>query len=264
MAAELPAHLSERTRHLGPLIDHFPTGLGAWRYIAAVPFVGFALLPLVGMIQALSKGERSQAVALLFCSLVFLGFALAGGLYLRWLRQTQVWLFANGLACVRGSRAVVWSWDQIETVLQNIRTPVAVGALQAALTPSRRVFVVTLRGRDGVQFRFAALQRSERLVEAIVREHLQQRLPEVRAQYQTGAPVFFDRLGVSTQGVHDGHAVLPWPEVQEVKLLETTPSPVVAIAKKGKNFYWSKVRLAEVPNGHVFVALAQEIQASRP
>jgi hypothetical protein len=267
---QLPANFAEEARNLGAFVEHFRTSVGAWRYIGVIPFVGLGVLGLLGPALVLPKQAGvADAVAFLLIGSAFIGAAVAIYLYVRWLRRMQAWLFADGLVAATASRTVAWRWDQLALIRQKIVTQIAGGtsaleavissALQDAIAPSGGWIVLTLQSTDGTQIRLSGLQHANRLVEAIARETLPWLLPPARARYDSGATVFFSRLGLSSQGLHDGADVLPWGEVQDVKLADTS----VTITKKGKWLSWSKVPLAGIANVHVFFALVREVQSRK-
>ncbi len=284
MSPPLPANAPEEARHLGPLVEHFPTSVGAWRYIGVVPFFGLGCLMLFGMTASLlmetvaprdparaptSTGAVAAALAVaLLAPLFFIGVGVAASIYLYRLRRMEAWVFADGIVAANASRTVAWRWDDLALVWQKVTKQVAGGgsALEGAISgalaaATERIggwIVLTLQSRDGTQIRLAGLQYANRLRAAIIQETLPRLLPAARAMYDSGTTVQFGRLGVSQQGLHDGQDVLPWAEVNEVKLAETMDSQAVGISKKGKWLYWSKVAIGKVPNAHVFFALVQE------
>jgi len=263
----LPTNLAEEVRGLGAFLDYFPTSVGAWRYVAPIAFLLLGLLFLGVPLSALKEGAGAAALAFLLGPAFFFVVAVGVYLYLRRLRRMRAWLFADGLVAQTASQTVAWRWDQLALVWQKIVQQLGgggsalegalSGALEAATTPTGGWRVLTLQSREGTQIRLAGLRHAHRLIEAIARETLPWLLPPARAQYDSGATVFFGRLGLSDEGIHDGAAVLPWGEVQDVKQADTS----VVIARKGKWLAWSKVPLGKIPNVHVFFALVGEVQS---
>jgi hypothetical protein len=266
MPPKLPANLPKGAQDLGDFIEHFPTSVGGWRFIAPIGFVGLGALFLGVPIAALKEGVGVAVLALVLPGFFF-GVAVAVYLYLRRLRRMQAWLFADGLAAANASRVVTWHWYELALVWRKTVNQLGggssalegaiSGALEAATRASGGWIVLTLESRDGTRIRLSGLSHANRLVEAIERETLPRLLPPAQVRYDRGEVVFFGRLGLSRKGVHDGTAVLHWGEVKDVKRTDTA----AAIFRKGKWLSWSKVPLAKIPNVHVFFALAREVQS---
>ncbi len=123
MSDELPPEVAERARHLGPAIDSFPSGVGAWRFVGVLGFAALGGLFAAPAADALGKGDLALAAWFVILSSFFLIPAVGLFAYLRRLRSMRACLFAGGVVGVVGSRSVVWGWDQVAEVRQKVTTP---------------------------------------------------------------------------------------------------------------------------------------------
>ena len=68
-------------------------------------------------------------------------------------------------------------------------------------------------------------------------------------------------LGISHRGMSDGHRILPWPKVADVRM---TMDNDVTIMQKGEKKAWKHVPASKVANPWVFRALLNHVLGSRP
>ena len=76
-----------------------------------------------------------------------------------------------------------------------------------------------------------------------------------RQGHGAGREIDFEKLTLSRHGIGKEKEFLPWSEVKDITLDEN--NHVLTIQKKGNWLSWFTAPVAEIPNVHVFQALAQ-------
>ncbi len=251
---ELPA----AARRLGPLQAVYRANkahyLGNMIVYGLLALAGLAII-VVGIVVA--ARTRAGVFAALFCLLMMgaLGavvIALAVHLFRRLLDTLRqlVLVFPEGMAHVCRGTAAVYRWDEARSLWQHITNHYYNGAYTGT------THVYTLATADGRRVVFKDfLKNVEQLGNTIANEITRRRLPEAIDDFNAGRLVKFGKLAVSQAGLTYGQSLLPWEEVDAVRIAEGW----VSVGKKGKWFNWCKIPAAGVPNLFVFLALVDEI-----
>lgn len=172
------------------------------------------------------------------------------GIYAFTIRDLRVYEFAGGLIRVKGQRLAVIRWDQVTAITQQQRNSRYTTALQS----------FTIRRADGANFKFTTVLRGlGRLHQNVQQAVAQQYLPKAIAAYQSGAPLPFGPLTMSSQGLSNGRIHLLWEEVQHVEIKQGQ----VIIRKAGKALTWAKINTSQIPNLFIFMSMVQYARTGR-
>jgi len=264
----IPPQAHAETATLGPLIDSKstkPTGclniLGVVGLVAAALVLGFAGLIAVGGV--VSPPADESAVPIIFGFAGFLGLLGMGlgvlgivGLKRKSKPKTLA-LHEGGVMYDDGTRRRLIRWEEITTLKQppakvKVRGVLEVKIPYACLLRAEGQPEIVLSGFGNVR---AVGKRAEQ-------ETLERILPQLRERLERGETVRFGTLSLSADGV-GGFGVLGGGQVrwEEVEGLYIDGKGRVALAEKGALLGQPAVPFIDVPNGHLFFALAAELQA---
>ncbi len=197
-----------------------------------------------------SSDNLSGMVVFLLVGLLFLGgafyFAFLPVIYRSW----HVYTCTDGFVSVRGSKVEAFRWDQIEAMWHAVTRHSTYGVYTG--TTHR----YTIRRKDGVQVVLNDhLADVETLGNTISRALTDCLLPQVISAYNAGSTITFGPLSISLQGASNGRELLPWSQIKELRLNRG----FVTVRKEGKWLTWSSIRVANVPNIFVFMALVDYV-----
>jgi hypothetical protein len=162
--------------------------------------------------------------------------------------RLRIFVYRDGLIYVRG-KAEVLRWNQMERVWKDFYV--------GRKGPYARSY--TVRRSDDVLFVFTAeLKNVEALGRLIEIEITRRLLPRALASYQTGGPVVFDEIVVSSRGigVKSGRKLLFWDDFGRLSIDEKK----IALYKKSMDAAWTVLNVANVPNVEVLKELIAHIQ----
>jgi hypothetical protein len=236
-----PDELPEEVAKLGELRAVFRSARGVvvlcWALGVLALLLG--LVVLAGTIQMLILGIGLWSA----------GFGLlrkayrSGGL--------RVFVCADGLAPVRGTTVEVMRWGEINAV-RRVRETEDRGHVLSS--PAQLVVV----GRGGGEFVFnetvSRLGDLRRLVEG---HTLKLMLAPAVEAFESGAAIGFGDVHVSPAGLHCGPDTLPWDLFEHA---EVSKGRLLLYGGNGRNLF-GIVGVAQVPNVHVLLALAEHARA---
>jgi hypothetical protein len=226
---------------LGPLLQELRPQLWVARSLFGVMIGTGALVDLIAIIGGASLVGGSWPIVILGAVVPGLGVL---GLVSK--KPERLRLHAAGLIVGEGSRAQTVLYDQISE-LRTFRV------MTQDDRPRALADRHSLRLTDGrtVEIRYwgAALETIAKHLRAVTRER---RLREARENLDAG--VRFGEITVGAAGVRTEFAELTWSSIVEASLETATPTVVV----RGKGSGWIELKLEEVPNAHVLVALVNE------
>jgi hypothetical protein len=254
--ADSPHEVADKLAQLGTPLAEFAVSGGrvVWLLTAAVLLFPLGLLLLGLAVAALFVGHAEHGLIhllILGVSLLLASIFLAMRTWRRW--GLRVLVFPEGLVRVQGSHAEAFFWDEVRTVLQRKN-----GGHWARFAQGKYVYTVHRHG--GGEFHFDdALPDVRRLGDLIRRESLRHLLPAALETYETGQPLPFGRLQLSRHGLRYGTEWVPWEKVREVNVTEDR----LTIHKHGNWLPFCVVAVGEVPNLHVFEALARRELSAR-
>jgi hypothetical protein len=162
----------------------------------------------------------------------------------------RVLLCRDGIAFIKHGVRSDYVWDDLECQYRCITEHYVNGVHQ------RTTHVYTMETVDGEKLAFDDSFHNVKLLgDAIAEQIAQRELPLVRAAYDAGQVVYFDKLGVCRKGLIYKEERLPWRDISGVRVKEG----YISVSKKGKWFNWCSIALSEVPNVDVFLTLVDEI-----
>jgi hypothetical protein len=254
--ADSPHEVADKVAQLGtPLAEFAVSGARvAWLLTAAVLLFPLGLLLLILAVAGLFIGHAEHGLVhllILGVSLLLASVFLAVRTWRR--RGLRVLVFPEGLVRVQGTHVEAFFWDEVRTVLQRKNV-----GHWARFAHGKYVFTVHRHGGGELHFD-DALPDVRRLGDLIRRESLRHLLPAALEAYEAGQPLPFGRVQLSRQGLRYGTEWVPWEKVREVNVTEDR----LTIHKAGNWLPWCVVLVADVPNLHVFEALARRELAAR-
>jgi hypothetical protein len=219
--------------------------------LAGFLFLAVALLFALLAVGISSRPEASDAVHIeMAMAGVFLLAALYAFCYPFFYRSWRVYLYSEGFAYIRRKKLDAFRWDQIESMLQSVTRQYYYGIYMG--TNHR----YTIRGQDSRKVVLTdRITHVERLGDVISDMVTRVKLPVVIAGFKAGGIVTFGPLSVSLQGVSNGRETISWDQVKDVSVNRG----IVIVKKEGKWLSWSSVRVANIPNFFVFMALVNAV-----
>jgi hypothetical protein len=161
----------------------------------------------------------------------------------------KAYVFSEGLVRAKGSQVDVMRWEHVEAVWERV-----VKYRYRGLIPLYTTYNYTVRRSDGAQFKFTSSLKSNKLLgEAIQQEVTRRQLPQAIAAYDSGVPVNFGTLSVSTQGISKAGVLVPWNQVGQVNFRRGW----LIVHKQGSLLAGSRTRASSVPNLQVFLQLVE-------
>jgi hypothetical protein len=254
MTLQLPDDVPPEVRELGEPIAEFRSG--AFAYVLLLVIGCFAILLGVGFLILcigilimpawVNQGGRLPNLRVLLVTFICVSAGIATLRRARALRGLHVLVFPTGLARVQGRQSNVLRWDDINRVTRN---PSVKAKGLTVSTPSELI----LLSRDGWQIVFNESLSRLRELRALVEEYtLKTMLPLALEALEAGETIGFGPVSVSAEGVHYGQQTLPWDGYQSAEIAKGT---LLVKATDTRGFF-CKEPLAEIPNVHVFIALA--------
>ncbi len=248
----------------------------AGAYQLGIPIATYKpLLPSILAVVAMMVGGVIASIVLLIAIAAVTGYlfyilivipiaAIIYGVYALIDCDLRVYQFSNGLIRAKGHQAEVIRWDQVISVVQNVRRRGTYyflgGVIGAAIASSRSSHSFTVQRSDGASFKFnGILKNVAQLGQNIQQAVTQQHMPRAIAAFNAGSQVNFGPLTVSTQGLSNGREVLSWNQVQSVDLKQGQ----VIVRKVGKTFNWASLNISQVPNLLVFMGLVNYARTGR-
>lgn len=163
--------------------------------------------------------------------------------------NVKAYVFTEGLVRAKGSKIDVMRWEHVEAVWQKI-----VKHRYRGLITLYTSYTYTVRRSDGAQFKFtSALKDAKQLGEAIQQEVTRRQLPKAMAAYDSGSPVNFGTLTVSSQGISKGARLLSWNQVGKVDFRRGW----LNIHIQGNLLAAIRTQASSIPNLDVFLQLVE-------
>jgi hypothetical protein len=173
----------------------------------------------------------------------------------RQIRGLRVVVFPRGIARIQADTAHVVRWEEITTVRRAILWE------QDQETVFDGGIRLSLETADGREYAFddalSGLKELRKLVEQHTLPHL---LHEALDAYEAGRPVSFGVVSANRRGLAYGGRCLPWAAYGTA---ETAKGLLHVKALGARRSLW-KIRLLEVPNVHVLIALAAYLRKYAP
>jgi hypothetical protein len=157
-------------------------------------------------------------------------------------RGLRVLVFPEGIVCLGRGDEQALCWDELKRIWRKKNQEHWSRAWYGTL-------VLRVERLDGRSMEFDdSLPNLENLCSIFYRATLPHLLPQAMATYESGKELDFGKLHVARAGLRYEKEAVRWNDVQEIKF----GGDQVAVYKKGKWGRWCQIRLAEIPNAHVF------------
>jgi hypothetical protein len=259
---DLPPEQASRLAPLGEPVAEFGPGFG--HYLGQVILmVGSLLLGLgflaLAIVPFCLPGGRvvwaAHALKALIAGIALCGVGIRTGVQLRRARGLRVFVFPDALARVQGERTDIVFWKDVLTVHRASFTSSERGH---SAKPARKLTIGT---GDGWALEFdetiGDLRQLRELVEQNTLEHL---LHPALDAYEAGQVLVFGPLQVSREGLNRGAKALPWDQYAGARITQGE----LIVSASGARRPFCRLLLRDVPNVHVFVALAEYITRFKP
>lgn len=177
----------------------------------------------------------------------------AGLLYLA-ITRNRLYVYEQGLIHVSAWGRHVTRYDQIETVWRRI-----VKVLDQNLQHQTTEYLYTIQDRRSKRL----MLRSPAVGQWVETQVLECKMPQIRADYQVGTPIWFKTLAITKDGLLKKSGLnqtgqmpsLLWPDVEAVRLQEGIVT-IWATGTKPKR--WAQIADYEIPNFLIFETLLAE------
>jgi len=183
--------------------------------------------------------------------MLYLFSATGGWRRARQVRGLRILAFSTGFARIQRDAADIVRWKEIATVRRAVLRD------QDQKTAFDGSIRLSLETADGREYEFddalSGLKELRKLVEQHTLPHL---LDEALDAYEAGSDVSFGVVSASRRGLVYGGRSLPWTELEAI---ETAKGLLHVKALDVRRPQW-RIRLLEVPNVHVLIALAEYVR----
>jgi len=248
----LPMHVQQAAtaQQLGPFAKVYKVNLIR---------LGFGII-VCAVIALVCLGSATQssdsAGVLLGAGLVCLGLTVLCIYNMVQIAGRQIFLFQQGLIIEHKGQIQLLPWSQIAEVWQDITRHYRNGIYTGT------TYRYTLRRGDGYQIKLnnntaGISELGTAVTQGITRELVPRAMYSIRA----GQTLTFGQFNINTQGIGYGRELIPWQQVEDVKVNRG----YVSVKKAGKFFNWGSTTVSRIPNFFVFLAISDEMirQASR-
>lgn len=215
--------------------------------IVGVIFAFVALSSMVGSSDGTS--DPSAAIVFLPITLIFVLIGLFYLLYPLFYRSWHVYVCSEGMIYTHGSKVDIFPWNGVQALWERVVNYYRYGFR------ARTTRKYTIQRNDGykavITQRFAHV---ESLSERINQELMNRLYPQIVASYNAGNAITFGPLTLSTQGINNGRALLPWFQVEDV----TVNRGYVNVRQAGGGWRnWASPMASNIPNLVLFLALVR-------
>jgi hypothetical protein len=248
--ASLLGPLGEPVAELRPGFGHY---LGQVILMLGALVLGLGFLALAIAPFCLPGGRvvwAAHALKALIAGIALCGVGIRTGVQLRRARGLRVFIFQEALARLLGNQTDVVLWKEIRTIH---RASFSSSERGHSAKPARLLSLETI---DGRVFEFnetiGDLKQLRELVEEHTLEHL---LHSALDAYEAGQVLAFGPLQVSRGGLRREVKALPWDQYAGARIAH---GELIVSATSARRPF-CRLLLRDVPNVHVFVALAEYV-----
>jgi len=164
----------------------------------------------------------------------------------------RLFLYDNGLIHVWKTSIQVIFWQNVRTVWHN---EIVTRGSEGEKTSSHIYIISCDDDTVMVISKLSGFNKIQKIGRAIEKETARYLFPAALNSYQMEQRVVFGPLTVTREGLSHASEMLPWHEVQDIKIVDG----MIMIMKQGKKESWASVGLITVPNVDVFKKLVQHI-----
>lgn len=163
-------------------------------------------------------------------------------------RSRYVYLCSDGFLFIEGKNIQPFRWDTIEAMWQHKPEN---DDTQTATSHTYRV-----RRRDGSTIVLNDLFPHIEILGRRIREEVTNcLLPQAIMNVSAGQVVTFGPLRVSAEGISNGRELLPWQQIQDIRL----ERDMLTVKKQDRLRRWPSIQVANVPNIFIFLSLVRHI-----
>jgi hypothetical protein len=211
----------------------------------ALVLLGLGVFPL-GIYYDFPEPVLNKRIMIVLFGAIWVGLALA--LFVTNFRNLgqRVLVYSDGFTLHKGGAQTVCKWDDIAAVWRDSATPGSVVMAKTTLTIQTKI------GRTVVLTEFFA--RMNTLVDIVLAETQRRIFPAVQAELDDGRSVKFGNIRINPRELIEADKELPWSQAA----IEVTRG-LIYIRRKGDGQTWYFDRVKDVPNYHVFLAIAAEL-----
>lgn len=217
-------------------------------------FAFYVLGPIVGLIFFFQDMMRGAGV-------IFVAFSPVVVFYLiilamdRYYRHQKVYVYAQGLVYVWGSKRVVCPWDEIEQVWQSIVGSTVFGAQ----VNSAGFLSIKLQNGETCFISSGYIFDVEGLIRVVQKKVTKELLPAAQEIFDDGEILSFGDFLISTGGIGFGSKRLAWEDAVNVGIVNGH----FVVTSTGFWSNWCSVPIAQIPNFFVFLALVESAYPPR-
>lgn len=216
----------------------------------------FCLCGYLGITDT-NSGPSDIFISKMVIGLIGVPMILAGWALIRWTKGTasmEVWTTPGGIGWRSAYTLGFMRWDDLERFYRQTIKRYTNGQLTG-------VYVhLQLTASDGTTAKFREFVGDiYDLEDRIDREVTQRRLPATLARVQNGETVTFDKVSISRAGVAKGAELLPWSEIEAVRV----ENGQFAVQRHGKFLNWANINVYDIPNFTVFIEVVSQLAGSK-
>jgi hypothetical protein len=183
-------------------------------------------------------------------------------------RGTNIYFCTEGLMRTTGETVEAMRWDQAREVVKRYRQSlISLLSFRYSTSPQYTLDAYVVRSSDGkeivIDSVFSKVKQLGKTLEQAITTML---MPSILASYQSGHPVQFGEITVSSGGLtlHSGQLVIPWDGINYVKSGSGGGSIFIHWKPQDQLLYKTeRLNTENIPNAFIFLTLAQQIHASQ-
>jgi hypothetical protein len=196
--------------------------------------------------------DINNAPILIIPGIIFLLVALYCFFYPIIYSSWHIYIYSEGFAYTRINKVTAFRWDQIESMLQAVTRQYMNGIYVGTNHK------YTISGLDGKKIVLNDIISNVGTAGEIIADMVTRvKLPQAIESFQAGNTLNFGKLSISSQGISNGKETIAWEQVKGINV----NAGIVTVKKDNQWLSWSSVRVAQIPNFFVFLALVKAIQS---
>jgi hypothetical protein len=162
-------------------------------------------------------------------------------------RAWRVYVFSHGFIFTKGEQPTIFHWEEVRAIWRR-----------ETVQPNETSYSITHRYTidrlDGYRLVLDdKINNVEELGHLLDDRITNVMWPRALAAYNAGEVIPFGPFSVSQQGVSNGKELLPWAAVKGIEIRRGYVR--IHQQEEGKRSSWAKVRIADIPNCSLFLAL---------
>lgn len=229
-------------------VSRFGALLGAYHSRPFMYFIFSVMFLIMGTILSLTfKAAGTTFIEYVLFGALFLGMSILM-LYLGYIMRCKVCLYDGGIAVYHKRRWLRMAWDEVASLTsQVILKEVVLG-----MGPTFNRHVLKSKEGDKLEFggKFENLAEFLSLLEGKVAEQV---LPRYRRSLKRGESLYFGKLTLSRDWLHNDQETIGWNEIQGAEVADG----FLRIYRHG-NGTWHVAKYGDAPNAFALLELIAE------